>query len=97
MVCVFLRSGCLFACESEDYANELVHEAGVSFGPGRSNLCRGGDIGRSDLDVAYRVLSLIGLGLLLLAGAFAYQSLKPRRPAAAGEAPDQPTGEVSAP
>ncbi len=35
----------------------------------------------SYLDVAYRVLSLIGLGLLLLLGAFAYQSLRPRRPA----------------
>jgi uncharacterized membrane protein len=33
----------------------------------------------SYLDVAYRVLSLIGLGLLLLAGAYAYQSLRPRR------------------
>jgi uncharacterized membrane protein len=39
----------------------------------------------SYLDVAYRVLSLIGLGLLLLVGAYAYQSLRPRRPA--GEAP----------
>jgi uncharacterized membrane protein len=54
-------------------------------------------MGRGDLDVAYRVLSLIGLGLLLLAGAFAYQSLKPRRPATAGDTPEQPTGEVSAP
>jgi hypothetical protein len=34
----------------------------------------------SYLDVAYRVLSLIGLGLLLLIGAYAYQSLRPRRP-----------------
>jgi uncharacterized membrane protein len=51
----------------------------------------------SYLDVAYRVLSLIGLGLLLLVGAFAYQSLKPRRPTQAGEAPEKPTGEVPAP
>jgi uncharacterized membrane protein len=29
--------------------------------------------------VAYRVLSLLGLGLLLLAGAYIYQSLRPRR------------------
>jgi uncharacterized membrane protein len=45
----------------------------------------------SYLDVAYRVLSLIGLGLLLLAGAYAYQSLRPRRPTAddaPGEAAD---------
>jgi uncharacterized membrane protein len=42
----------------------------------------------SYLDVAYRVLSLIGLGLLLLVGAFAYQSLRPRRP----EAGDPPAG-----
>ena len=34
----------------------------------------------SYLDVAYRVISLMGLGLLLLAGAFVYQSLRPRRP-----------------
>lgn len=33
----------------------------------------------SYLDVAYRVLSLIGLGLLLLAGAYAYQTLRPHR------------------
>jgi uncharacterized membrane protein len=33
----------------------------------------------SYLDVAYRVLSLIGLGLVLLVGAYAYQSLRPRR------------------
>jgi uncharacterized membrane protein len=32
----------------------------------------------SFLDVAYRVLSFIGLGLLLLAGAFVYQSHRPR-------------------
>jgi uncharacterized membrane protein len=37
----------------------------------------------SSLDVAYRVLSFIGLGLLLLAGAFAYQRL--RRRAASGD------------
>ena len=42
----------------------------------------------SYLDVAYRVLSLIGLGLLLLAGAYAYQSLRPRRPAG-GDAPGE--------
>ena len=50
----------------------------------------------SYLDVAYRVLSLIGLGLLLLLGAYAYQSLRPRRPStddAAGEG----TGEARAP
>jgi hypothetical protein len=49
----------------------------------------------SYLDVAYRVLSLIGLGLLLLLGAYAYQSLRPRRPStddAAGEG----TGEAPA-
>lgn len=45
----------------------------------------------SYLDVAYRVLSLMGLGLLLLAGAYAYQTLRPHRPepeqaAAASEA-----------
>jgi hypothetical protein len=34
----------------------------------------------SYLDVSYRVLSLMGLGLVLLAGAYAYQSLRPRRP-----------------
>jgi uncharacterized membrane protein len=34
----------------------------------------------SYLDVAYRVISLMGLGLLLLAGAYVYQSLRPRRP-----------------
>jgi uncharacterized membrane protein len=51
----------------------------------------------SYLDVAYRVLSLIGLGLLLLVGAFAYQSLKPRRPTQAGEASEQSTGEAPAP
>ena len=33
----------------------------------------------SYLDVAYRVLSLMGIGLLLLGGAYAYQSLRPRR------------------
>jgi hypothetical protein len=42
----------------------------------------------SYLDVAYRVLSLVGIGLLLLVGAYAYQSLRPRRPADAG-APDE--------
>jgi uncharacterized membrane protein len=42
----------------------------------------------SYLDVAYRVLSLIGLGLLLLIGAYAYQSLRPRRPTP--EAPGDP-------
>jgi hypothetical protein len=42
----------------------------------------------SYLDVAYRVLSLIGLGLLLLAGAYAYQSLRPRVPDS-GDAPDK--------
>jgi hypothetical protein len=47
----------------------------------------------SYLDVAYRVLSLIGLGLLLLVGAFAYQSLRPRRP----EAGDPPAGGAVAP
>jgi uncharacterized membrane protein len=30
------------------------------------------------LDIAYRVLSLIGLGVLLLAGAYAYQRLRAR-------------------
>jgi hypothetical protein len=52
----------------------------------------------SYLDVAYRVLSLIGLGLLLLAGAYAYQSLRPRRPIA-GDAPSPGAapGEVPAP
>jgi hypothetical protein len=44
----------------------------------------------SYLDVAYRVLSLIGLGLLLLAGAYAYQSLRPKRPA-----PDDAPGEAA--
>ncbi len=39
----------------------------------------------SYLDVAYRVLSLIGLGLVLLLGAYAYQSLRPHRPT-----PDEP-------
>lgn len=33
----------------------------------------------SYLDVAYRVVSLMGLGLLLLAGAYVYQSLRQRR------------------
>ena len=32
----------------------------------------------SSLDVAYRVLSLVGLGILLLLGAFAYQRIRPR-------------------
>jgi hypothetical protein len=41
----------------------------------------------SYLDVAYRVLSFMGLGLLLLAGAYAYQSLRPRRPRPGGDAP----------
>lgn len=45
----------------------------------------------SYLDVAYRVLSLIGLGLLLLVGAYAYQSLRPRRPGP-GETTDQAAG-----
>ncbi len=36
----------------------------------------------SYLDVSYRVLSLVGLGLLLLVAAFLYQSLRPRRPGA---------------
>ena len=50
----------------------------------------------SYLDVAYRVLSLIGLGLLLLAGAFAYQSLRPSRPASAdGGDPDEPIDEAT--
>ena len=31
------------------------------------------------LDVAYRVLSLVGLGLLLLGCAYAYQRLRPER------------------
>jgi uncharacterized membrane protein len=39
----------------------------------------------SYLDVSYRVISLMGLGLLLLGGAYAYQSLRPRRP----DAPDE--------
>jgi uncharacterized membrane protein len=34
----------------------------------------------SYLDVSYRVISLMGLGLLLLAGAYVYQSRRPRRP-----------------
>ncbi len=42
----------------------------------------------SYLDVAYRVLSFIGLGLLLLGGAYAYQSLRPRGPVS-GEPPDK--------
>jgi len=57
----------------------------------------------SYLDVAYRVLSLIGLGLLLLVGAYAYQSLRPRRPStdegtddAAAEAPADVPGETPA-
>jgi hypothetical protein len=53
----------------------------------------------SYLDVAYRVLSLIGLGLLLLVGAYAYQSLRPRRPAAGeepAEAPAEARGEAPA-
>jgi uncharacterized membrane protein len=41
----------------------------------------------SYLDVAYRVLSLMGLGLLLLAGAYIYQSLRPRRPGSQDGAP----------
>jgi uncharacterized membrane protein len=40
----------------------------------------------SYLDVAYRVLSLIGLGLLLLLGAFVYQSLARGREPSAGHA-----------
>ncbi|HEX7492565.1 MAG TPA: DUF2339 domain-containing protein [Candidatus Limnocylindrales bacterium] len=53
----------------------------------------------SYLDVAYRVLSLIGLGLLLLVGAFAYQSLRPKRPTvdAGGEANDEANDEAEAP
>jgi hypothetical protein len=47
----------------------------------------------SYLDVAYRVLSLIGLGLLLLIGAYAYQSLRPKR-VVAGEAPGEATDEA---
>jgi hypothetical protein len=43
----------------------------------------------SYLDVTYRVLSLVGLGLLLLLGAYAYQSLRPHRPGP-GEAPGAP-------
>jgi hypothetical protein len=39
----------------------------------------------SYLDVAYRVLSLVGLGLLLLAGAYLYQSLRPKKPEEAKE------------
>jgi hypothetical protein len=39
----------------------------------------------SYLDVAYRVISLMGLGLLLLAGAYVYQSLRPRRPESSDE------------
>lgn len=57
----------------------------------------------SYLDVAYRVLSLIGLGLLLLLGAYAYQSLRPRRPStdegtddAAREAPADVPSETPA-
>ena len=42
----------------------------------------------SYLDVAYRVLSLVGLGVLLLVGAYAYQTLRPHRPAS-GESPDE--------
>jgi hypothetical protein len=34
----------------------------------------------SYLDVAYRVLSLMGLGVLLLGGAYVYQMLRPHRP-----------------
>lgn len=37
----------------------------------------------SSLDVAYRVLSLVGLGLLLLGCAYAYQRLRPDRVARA--------------
>ena len=46
----------------------------------------------SYLDVAYRVLSLVGLGILLLLGAYAYQTLRPRRPAAE-DAPDEAAAE----
>jgi len=49
----------------------------------------------SYLDVAYRVLSLVGLGLLLLLGAYAYQSLRPRRPSP-DEAPEDVPGEAPA-
>ena len=52
----------------------------------------------SYLDVAYRVLSLIGLGLLLLVGAYAYQSLRPRRAstnAATAEASGEEAGTAS--
>ena len=48
----------------------------------------------SYLDVAYRVLSLIGLGLLLLAGAYAYQSLRPKRPGS-GETAGEAAGEAA--
>jgi hypothetical protein len=41
----------------------------------------------SYLDVAYRVLSLIGLGVLLLLGAFVYQSLGRGRGQSAGDEP----------
>jgi uncharacterized membrane protein len=51
----------------------------------------------SYLDVAYRVLSLMGLGLLLLVGAYAYQSLRPHRaadaPGAGAEVGAEQTGE----
>jgi uncharacterized membrane protein len=66
---------------------QLVREAGLSLlalATGKVFL-----FDLSYLDVAYRVLSLMGLGLLLLAGAYVYQQLRPRRsssqPGAGGE------------
>jgi uncharacterized membrane protein len=41
----------------------------------------------SALDELARVLSFVGLGLLLLVGAFAYQRIKPGERADEGEAP----------
>jgi len=63
---------------------QLVREAGLSLlalATGKVFL-----FDLSYLDVAYRVLSLMGLGLLLLAGAYVYQLLRPRRPGSQGDA-----------
>jgi hypothetical protein len=51
----------------------------------------------SALDVAYRVISLIALGLLLLASAWVWQRLQPRPPDGAASAPssDGPIGPVA--
>jgi uncharacterized membrane protein len=63
---------------------QLVREAGLSLlalATGKVFL-----FDLSYLDVAYRVLSLMGLGLLLLAGAYVYQLLRPRRPGSQDDA-----------